>query len=151
MVNLNNILENLLESQSDWRIKLFQKWDSIVGTLKAHICLEKIEGSTIIIGVYESHWMQELYLMSNIIIKQINASIEGSKINSVKFKLAPLQKFDKINKFKKLNRKSMVDIKMKNFSLNKTQENALNKIEDLKLKECLLHYYYLVKSQEHDN
>ena len=55
--------------------------------------LEKIEGNTLIIGVYQASWLQELYLLSTVLLKTINNNLKYPYIKKLRFKHAsPLKK-----------------------------------------------------------
>jgi hypothetical protein len=84
---LKHVLPIVLDSSTDWRLYLLQNWQSIVGSLKTRIRLEKISDDTLIIGVYESHWMQELFLLSRVLISSINKHLGQQKITRLRFKL----------------------------------------------------------------
>lgn len=144
MINLNKIIFKMLEDPNDWRLTLFNSWENIVGSLKTHICLEKLEGTTVIIGVYEQHWMQELYLMSNVILKKINLSIGSPRISNVRFKLIEQKKIfaRKFNAQAQNDQQASAPV----VNLSSNEKNALNKISDENLKKCLLNYYCMVKA-----
>ncbi len=91
-VALRDVIPLVLEKQHDWRVGLARDWHLIVGTLATRTCLEKIYDDTVIIGVYESHWMQELYLLSSDIKDSINSTLKVSRINHIRFKLVEEKK-----------------------------------------------------------
>lgn len=127
---INNFLTN--NNNDSWEKKLLKEWDQVVGNLNTRICLQKIQKETLVIGVYESHWMQELYLLSDLLINKINSYLGEKKVNKLRFKL--------INKNKKVYNK--IFYKNKNtdvpkIKLNQKQERALVKIQDRQLKQVL--------------
>lgn len=131
---IKNIIDNIFSSQEDWRIKLLIKWDTIVGGLKTRVRLEKIYEDTLVIGVYESHWMQELYLLSSIIIQNINDNLDKPRITNLRFKIVEIKKnYNKIN----TSGKNYKDITL-NFSLNTQQTDAIKKVKDNQLAEVLI-------------
>lgn len=150
MITLNNLLSKILDSNSEsasdrtanrWhgnfatnlkdkdlnftaKLILFKNWKKIVGTLNTHICLEKVEGNIAIIGVYEAHWMQELYLMSNLLLKLINSNFDSKRITAIKFRLKAkgLPKFN--NNFSLINKSTNNNL-ANNLSNNSTANNSL--------------------------
>jgi hypothetical protein len=71
-----------------WQIYLIQNWRTIVGNLHTRICLEKIQGDTLVIGVYDVHWMQELFLLNSMLLEMINAHFDAPYIKQVRLRLA---------------------------------------------------------------
>ena len=57
----------LLNACDDWRFKLIKQWPAIIGSLHEHVRLERVEKDVLILGVYDVHWMHELYALSNTI------------------------------------------------------------------------------------
>jgi hypothetical protein len=87
IISLDALISKVLNISQDWRLQLLQNWASIVGSLKEHICLEHIYGNTVVIGVYESHWMHELTGLSRVLSQAINKSLGSEYVTQVKFKL----------------------------------------------------------------
>lgn len=137
---LHNILEKILNHDNDWRFELIKNWDKVAGGLKTRIRLESIFSSTVVIGVYESHWMQELFLLSNVILNNINTVITNYKVTNIKFKLVNARKVfnKKIYNFNKLTRLPAV--------LNETQTQALKKLNNKELETVLVSF--LARCQE---
>lgn len=87
IVPVKNILDTLLKPDSDWKLQLFSQWPVIIGSLRTQVRLEKIVDDMLIIGVYESHWLQELFLLSRLIIATINKQLGHAYIKQLRFKL----------------------------------------------------------------
>lgn len=66
----------LVQSQQNWHIKLRAEWHVIMGDLAKRARLERVQGSTVIIGVYDSHWMHELHALSRMIVQRINGALQ---------------------------------------------------------------------------
>lgn len=132
---VKDIIPQLIEQHADWRNVLFANWHSIMGNLQTKVRLEKIYGNTVIIGVYESHWMQELYLLSSVLIDSINSFLGEPRITHVRFTLVEEKKravaFKKVVKIKKA--EAVI--------LSLVQEKALSSIEDEQLKEALIEFW----------
>lgn len=130
---IKDILPNLIDTKTNWKFYLLNNWSDIVGSLNTRIRLEKIYQDTLVIGVYESHWLQELFLLSKVLIKSINKRLEGEYISNLKFKLIEENNFT--FKAKEIN---SINYKMpSNFKLTREQELVLSRIEDNILKKEL--------------
>lgn len=71
---------------SDWQLKIISDWPQIVGSLHEHARVDKVTADTVWLGVYDTCWMQELHLLSNIMIKKINNYLGASYIKQVRLK-----------------------------------------------------------------
>lgn len=83
---LQNILDTCIIKTPTWQHYIMKEWNTIVGTLSERMVLEKVYEDTLIIGVYESQWLQELHLLSHVIIKEINQHLEQPYIKKLRFK-----------------------------------------------------------------
>ena len=78
MKPITNLVDQILSrTQQDWQLKLRAEWSTIMGDLSTRARLERINGSTVIIGVYDSHWMHELHALSRMILQRINGALQG--------------------------------------------------------------------------
>jgi len=75
-------------TQDNWKLYLLSNWDSIIGTIKAKVTLEKIDDDTLVLGVYDACWMQELYLLSHVLLATINQRLDQPRIKHLRFKRA---------------------------------------------------------------
>ncbi len=128
--NIKSLLHDLLPLESNWKLQLLANWDSIMGNLKTKVRLEKILDDTLILGVSDSCWMQELYLLSPLLLNQINNALETPRIKYVKFKKAS---------FSAAKKKELQDQEKKITPIvfSKAEEHALSKIHDAELKKVL--------------
>lgn len=138
--SIQQIIPDILNTDKNWRNTLLKNWSFIIGQLNCHMRLEKICDNTLIIGVYEPQWMQELFLLSKVIIDQINTNLGHKYITNLKFKLV-----EKITPNTKntlnITNSSINKISKKENVLNLHQQNALSKIEDEQLKESLYNFF----------
>ena len=67
-----------------WQMYLIQNWRTIVGNLHTRICLEKIQEDTIVVGVYDAHWMQELFLLNSMLLTMMNAHFDKPYIKQIR-------------------------------------------------------------------
>jgi hypothetical protein len=122
---------NKIFKKDSWKVQLLSNWDSIVGNLKNKMRLEKVENNYLVIGVYEASWLQELYMLSSVLIKTINQSLDKNRITHIKFVHTTVKK----NKEKKIKIEKIID--RKPISLNKIEQEALIRIKDPELKSAL--------------
>lgn len=131
---VNKSVEIILSS--DWRFNLLKNWREIFGPLHEYVRIEKIEKDFLVIGVYDAHWMQELYFLSKDLLKAINNAIGENNIKRLSFKL--------VKKPSNLRFDLNVKKNFKNFNkencqrnLTKDENSALLKISDPQLKEAM--------------
>lgn len=139
---IKEIVPHIFEKRSGWHTTLLSQWDSIVGSLTTRVRLEKIQGTTLTIGVYESHWMQELYLLSPLLLSSINQCLDEPHIKQLRFKL--------VEEKKRVQRKmgAMPVIMRPRIPLSAAQEQALSKISDEQLKESLIQFWSHCQERE---
>lgn len=131
MRSIKSLLDTTFQNTSSWQLKLAAQWPDLVGNLANIMSLEKIYGGTLIVGVYEQSWIQELYMLSGMIIKTINDQLEGAKIEKMQFKLATRKE--------KTVQKKPVFSETYDYAieLNKREELALHAIQDQELRTVL--------------
>lgn len=129
---VKNILERFLNPHNNWRKKLFKDWSLIVGDLDDRMCLCKVYQDTVVIGVYETCWMQELHALSRYIIKSINNHLEQNYIKNIRFQMVSPKQEAIIRKFRSFNHYTPPTI-----TLNAQQKEALVSIKDAQLRKAL--------------
>ncbi|MBA3751359.1 DUF721 domain-containing protein [Candidatus Dependentiae bacterium] len=134
-VLLKDLVPLVMSAKDDWRASLLKNWNEIVGSLKTRIRLEKVTGDMIIIGVYESHWMQELYLLSSVLIDSVNDFLGKPYIKQIRFKLVEERTSPRFNTYEK---KKFVQ---REITLTNEQKKALEKITDFQLKNALIEFW----------
>lgn len=134
-VLIKEIVPTLFKHKQEWHTLLLSNWDEIVGSLKTRVRLEKIHDDALIIGVYETHWMQELYLLSHLLIDTINQFLGEPRIKKLHFKLVEERKL--------VTKKSIVSVlpKKSDVKLTHVQAKALDAIGDVQLKEALIQFW----------
>jgi hypothetical protein len=139
-IAIKNLIDSLLNKQDDWRIYLLQNWQSIIGALRNRIRLEKIQDTTLIIGVYESHWMQELYLLQRFIISTINKHLGYPRVMQLKFKLVENKNQEASKETILPQRNTLKSNIIMPVILTYEQKKALHSIEDKQLQKMLVLY-----------
>ncbi len=151
MNNVKNILDSLLQpshQNESWKIHLIKNWPTIIGNLHEKISLQKIHANCVVLGVYDSSWMQELYLLSKLILKKINDHLDRPRIETLRFQCiesSAAQTLAHKNAHKNFIKNQPIKIDKK-FSLQPDEVVALQKIQDPELSAALKNF--LKKCQE---
>jgi hypothetical protein len=138
---LKDIVPQIL-SQDGWQMKLTRQWNEAVGPLNTRIRLEKIYEDTLVVGVYEQHWMQELYLLSPLLKDSINKFLGEQCIEHLRFVLVE----DKQKTPRKPKPKLLV--RPKTIMLSSGQKKVLSEINDEEFRNMLIDYWGRCCAQE---
>ncbi len=132
---VKNILEELLSHHNNWQLQLLQQWPSIVSSIKTKVHLLKIDHDTLTIGVQDSCWMQELYLLSPLLITTINQKLDQPRIKQIRFKALG------IPERKPATSKNITTAKhVRTVTLSATEQATLAAISDEQLRVALKNY-----------
>jgi hypothetical protein len=141
VISLKEVLDRLLIlKDDDWRLKLMKYWGSCIGPLHSYVCLESIVHDTLVVGVYDVHWMHELYMLSPTIVREVNKMLGATYINRLKLKLvqrrssAPLKRLI-----------APVVPRIIQRELTPDEQRALEHVKDKELQKAL--HAFLIKSQ----
>jgi Dna[CI] antecedent, DciA len=133
MQNVKNILDSLLQPsihKEAWKINLIKNWPTIIGSLHEKVSLQKINATSVVIGVYDSCWIQELYLLSKLILKKINSSLDRPRIETLRFQC--IEKKELV-----LKKQAPAQEQQLKRALNPKESLALQKIHDPQLYAAL--------------
>lgn len=119
-------------SHQNWKFQLMNEWTAIMGSLVGKVSIYKIYNNSIILGVSDSGWMQELYLLSNLIKQKINAVLDRPRIETIRFHYVTKQTCKKPDTI------VTTEIIAKERSLTTREKKALDKITDPELSEVLI-------------
>lgn len=129
---LKNLLSKTFSTNHQWKYQLLRNWGKIIGPLSTKVRIEKIVGNVLVLGVPNSCWMQELYLLSPLLLKTINQNLDKPYIKEIRFK--------KIGTSPALSTRKKVDQHPnlpKEIQLTERQKKALAQIADAQLREVL--------------
>lgn len=118
----------------NWRFTLMKEWPTLFGPFSDRVTLEAVRDNTMILGVADSCLMQELYLLSPLIVETIQKTVGTSVIKQVR-----LKRTDGIMRQKKYTQLPTYTPK-KQVSLTRAELHALELINDTELKEALRNY-----------
>lgn len=131
--HIKTLLQPFLQSKmQQWKIQLLEQWSKIVGPLASNVTIEKIYEDAILLGVYDSCWMQELYLLSPTLLQTINQNLDQPRIKQVRFKLIAKKKNNKKETITSHSKDDIPSIKLK-----KVEQVALQRIKDPHLRSVL--------------
>jgi len=131
-VRVQELLNGIFKNEQ-WKFQLLSEWGNIVGNLADKMRLEKIDGDTLIIGVYQASWLQELYLLSHVLLQSINTQLKHPHVRNLRFKHASLT-------VKNIHHEPAVEkpvVKCTPPILSYEERRALNAIKDEELKNAL--------------
>lgn len=131
--HIKSLLSPFLKNNSaDWKIGLLQRWSEIMGPMACNVTIVKVIDDTVLLGVYDSSWLQELYLLSDMIINTINQNLDQPRIKKLRFK--------QIKRATHAAARPVItpdDIPQKPIELTRSEQHALEKIENDQLRSVL--------------
>ena len=131
--HIKTLLSPLLQSKKQsWKIALLNKWPEIMGNLANHVSIEKIEKESIVLGVQNSSWLQELYLMGPTILETINQNLDRPRFKTIRFRQRGSAPHRKKNKPAKT-----APVKEQPIVITAREQQALDHITDPALKHVL--------------
>ncbi len=142
---LKQVIDGLLDPSKDWRFYLLAHWNAIMGSLAVRVRLEKIEiaqeQAILFLGVYESVWLQELHMLSAVLIRSINNKLGQPYIKQVRLSLVIKQK-DTSKKYKK----TVLGYSQPKTILSEKEQKALSSISNSDLQKTL--HTFLLRCSE---
>ena len=135
MKNIGEFVNKFVSSPNNWKVTLLKDWPIIIGNLKSKVRIEKINKNLLVLGVTDSAWIQELYLLSAPLIKAINNHLKHPHIQKLRFKnVAPTKR-----QTKKTNchRRKTINYEI---HLTYSQKLVLQNIKDIQLRSALKDY-----------
>ena len=118
--------------QATWKIKLLSDWPHIMGNLSNAVSIEKMYDDTLVVGVSNACLLQELYLLSPVLITTINEHLDIPRIKTLRFK-----HLTRVEKISHTPHQEPLPIEKKNYRLRSCEQQALQNIKDSELKSAL--------------
>jgi hypothetical protein len=128
---IEQLLDKILSWDQSWHQTLIRNWHTIIGPLHSKVQLEKIEAESLVLGVYDSCWMQELYLLTPLLLRTINQKLDQPRIKQLRFKTVGK------HKTRQAATQTTAIKKAKTVELTKREKDALQQVEDPQLQEAL--------------
>ena len=129
-IDLKNMLQTIINPDKSWKTDLLYRWKEIIGPLHTKVRIEKVMDETLVLGVFHSCWMQELYLLSPLLIKTINEKLDQPYIKQIRFKQVGVKK-------EKIKTPTIKNAQKKEVFLGEKDERTLAKIADPTLRDAL--------------
>lgn len=149
MITLKEIITDYIKQHdAQWQTTLMRDWDKLVGNLKTRMCLEKIMGTTLVIGVYDPHWMHELLLLTPVLIETINEGLGTAYVTQIRLVLSRGQK--RTMAPQKPLKQSAKNNQVQSRSvrpLASAQQHALAHVHDQELRDILIRFFSYCKLQ----
>ena len=133
MKALHNLVALCLDG-NDWRLTLLKEWPNIFGPLSSRVVLESVSETILVLGVSDACLMQELYLLSPLILSTIHKSLGNTSIQKVRFKRTEMRSY------KKKMEQHHTHHPVKSVTLTRAEDHALALVHDSELKEVLRQY-----------
>lgn len=130
VTHITQFLQQIDEHQY-WKFLLMNQWAEIMGPLASKVTIQKMYQTTIILGVNDSSWMQELHLLSELIKEKINKTLKNQKITTIKLR------YTTPTKPKIIKKKITVPTVKSVYILTNKEQQALQKIHDPELAQAL--------------
>jgi len=127
---LRDLLKTIIRPEKNWKTNLLYQWHNIIGSLDSKVRIEKIYDDTLILGVFHSCWMQELYLLSPLLLKNINEKLDQPYIKYIRFKLVGQKNISPQKMLNAVQQKKIIQ-------LTPRDESILEKITDPALRNAL--------------
>lgn len=126
----------VLPRAHDWQTRLAREWPNAVGALSERMRLEQVKGTLLVIGVYDSHWISELFLLTPRIIEEINKFLGSNQVTQLRFVIA---KRTSSHKKTKISENSEQKPRAR---MSPRQEKVLSSIKDRQLHDALEKFFY---------
>jgi len=132
--SIKDLLPTILQEHNNWKFTLLNAWQDIFGSLSSKVHLERIHEDTLILGVQDSCWLQELYLLSPVLLKTINKTLDQPRIKHLRFKTIGVKKIKPLSVLKK-KQEQKIEI-----PLTAQESSALQQLKDKQLSQALRNY-----------
>ena len=141
---ISALLNSFTPKQDQWKVKLFNNWDKVLGDLKDKVVILKAERHMLILGVTHPAWAQELFMLSDVLKSRINSLFENEQIKFIRFQTIK-KSHVVLNDFKPNNLKKDRPQVKKVYTLNAKEYQRLSSIKDPELKTILKDFCFKCK------
>lgn len=146
---LKSLLQQFIPQQAAWRMELTKNWQSIIGNLYEHVRIHKIYNDALVLAVKDSSWLQELYLLSPLLIETINKNLDKPRINRLHFKnVGDFNATQALPTAPKVTVPTRKKWRIAPTHITRAQQEALDKVEDKELREALKQLLFACKQGE---
>ncbi|KKS68634.1 MAG: hypothetical protein UV38_C0001G0175 [candidate division TM6 bacterium GW2011_GWE2_42_60] len=135
--SMKDLLGSVLTTKGNWQIRLMKDWPLIVGDLQVHMRLERVLGNVLVVGVYDSHWLHELSMLSPMVVQTINDHLGGAFVTRIRFIVVERKEKKSEQPASRERELSMPEVAM-----NSRQEYVLRSVKDVQLQKVLEKVFY---------
>jgi len=135
--SMKDLLGSVLTTKGNWQIRLMKDWSLIVGDLHEQMRLERVLGNVLVVGVYDSHWLHELSMLSPLVMQTINEHLGGNFVVRIRFIV--VERKEKKSE-QPVSRER--DLGMPEIAMNSRQEYVLRSVKDVQLQKVLEKVFY---------
>lgn len=141
--HIKSIIETIITDQGNWKLQLLTQWPTIMGNVKTKVNLEKINNDSLVLGVTDSCWLQELYMLSPLLIEAINKKLDYPRIKTLRFKKTGVTK-----RVQKKERSGTQPRYLKQITILPHEHKALTCIKDPDLQKALENFLRRCKQEQ---
>ncbi len=140
--HIKNLIPSCMLRESAWQKALLAAWPSIMGPLHEHAVIEKIVPPLLVIGVTNSCLLQELHLLSPVLLKKIQETVAADSLKQIRLQLKAMPR----RNTPRVLTTPMVHMPQKKLTQEATMlpmlhKNALMNIKDQSLRDALLSFW----------
>lgn len=132
---ISELLPLLFNAEHQWKYQLFSQWKTIFGKFSEKVYAESIHNDTLVLAVYDSCWLQELYTMSPLLLTCINKTLDKPYIKRLRFKRAARR----VSK-KPIHQEQTHIINQRPVVLTQREQQTLDSIKDTELAGALRNF-----------
>jgi len=81
---VGHYLTDIIPEEHRWKLELFHNWETIIGSLKDKVRIEKIADNSLILGVCHPAWAQELFFLTPMLKEKINKILRKNRITDIR-------------------------------------------------------------------
>lgn len=140
--HIKSIIENIISDQGNWKLQLLTQWPTILGNVKTKVHLEKINDDSLVLGITDSCWLQELYMLSPLLIETINKRLDYPRIKTLRFKKVGIKKREQKKE------RSGTQPSLKQITILPREHTALTRIKDPELQKVLENFLRRCKQEQ---
>lgn len=146
MKNITALVELFLQqTEHAWQLQLAAQWPTIMGDLARRARLERVVGTQVVIGVYDSHWMHELHALSRMIIYRINTALKDAFPSDYCITALRCVWVQQVKRATHATQPRKQELKT--VSLTQTQFDTVQDLPSSDLRQALLDYYIRCRQQ----
>lgn len=130
-----------------YHTKLLMQWSQIMGKVAEQARLERVYGQTLVLGVYDTAWMQELHWLSELLLEKVNQAIGKHYFTAIRLRYVNKLPAKPSNDAKALTPPSTIITPP--IIIHKRELLTLNNISDPELRSALRNFLIRCRQTQH--